>query len=189
MFFCLPFLNGFCHLLLARRAVILALCAGFLLLAAFPLRAEAQVSGEDEATFYSWFFGSEGEEREVFSEAEADRASSPNNLTDIYQWLFGIKNEEEGEFPAAPVLQPTSPADKDAEKTPPADLAPVIVPGYTVWDHIADNTDWRAYRLPSRRQEKFDLYLWFIADLPVRRMEVYWHLKQAETVKTPERGK
>jgi len=168
----------------ARRAAIPAFCAGFLLLAAFPLHAEDQDGGESEDDFYSWFFGSEGEEREAFSEAEADEASS-NSLTDVYQWLFGLKNEEEGEFPVAPVLQPTLPGDKDAEKTPPADLAPVIVPGYTAWDHITDSTDWRAYRLPSRRQEKFDLYLWFITDLPILRMEIYWRLKQAETGKNP----
>jgi len=180
--FWLPFLKGSCSPLPAHRATILALCAGFLLFAAFPLHAEDQVADEDD--FFSWFFSSEGEEREVFDHGEADKAKSFKNLSDVYQWLFGIKNEEEGELPSAPVLQPTPLTDSGTEKMPPGDQAPVIVPGYTVWDHIADNTDWRAYRLPSRRREKFDLYLWFITDLLILRMEIYWRLKQAQTGKT-----
>ncbi len=185
MSFCLPFLKELPLLQSARRAAISAFSAGLLLLTVFPLQAGDQSGGEEDDDFLSWFFASEGEDRDAFGEAEAGEGKSFEKFSDVYKWLFGKKDAEEEQVPPAPVLQPTLPTDSDPEKASPGEPINIFAPGDTVWDHIADDADWRAYRLPSQRGEKFDLYLWFITDLPIRRMETYWHLKQAEGAKAP----
>ena len=116
--------------------------------------------------FYTWLFGDEDEEEE---EEEGEIARSPSffgaagNLRsfDFVEWLFGdgeMENDGDGSREGAVAALPD---DKNIQSSPP----PVTPPDYeTLFMPL------RSPLIGDGRGEGFDLYLWFLTELPARRV-------------------
>jgi len=119
--------------------------------------------------FYTWMFGDEEAEDD---EAEGAKSPSffgaPGNLRsfDFVGWLFGDDDEDTGIAADGENLSPEDtvaalPDDESIQASPP----PVTPPDYEILF-----TPLRSPLMAEGRGERFDLYLWFLTELPARRV-------------------
>lgn len=122
--------------------------------------------------FYAWMFGDEDEEKAEDDEADGAKSPSffgaPGSLRsfDFVGWLFGDDGEDTGIAADGENLSPEDTVaalsdDKSIQSSPP----PVTPPDYEILF-----TPLRSPLMAEGRGERFDLYLWFLTELPARRV-------------------
>ena len=118
---------------------------------------------------YSWLFGDEDEEKDETEDSEAlSFFGATGNLRsfDLIGWLFDngddeTESEESGNDKSQENTVAALPDDENIQVFPP----PVTAPYYEILF-----TPLRSPLTAEGRGENFDLYLWFLTELPARRI-------------------
>jgi hypothetical protein len=118
---------------------------------------------------YSWLFGDEDEEKGETEDSEAPSFfGTTGNLRsfDLIGWLFDngddeTESEESGNDKSQENTVAALPDDENIQVFPP----PVTAPDYEILF-----TPVRSPLTAEGRGEEFDLYLWFLTELPARRI-------------------
>jgi hypothetical protein len=118
---------------------------------------------------YSWLFGDEDEEKGETEDSEAPSFfGTTGNLRsfDLIGWLFDngddeTESEESGNDKSQENTVAALPDDENIQVFPP----PVTAPDYEILF-----TPLRSPLTAEGRGEEFDLYLWFLTELPARRI-------------------
>ena len=118
---------------------------------------------------YSWLFGDEDEEKDETEDSEAlSFFGATGNLRsfDLIGWLFDNgddepESEESGNDKSQENTVAALPDDENIQVFPP----PVTAPDYEILF-----TPLRSPLTAEGRGEEFDLYLWFLTELPARRI-------------------
>ena len=118
---------------------------------------------------YSWLFGDEDEEKGETEDSEAPSFfGTTGNLRsfDLIGWLFDngddeTESEESGNDKSQENTAAALPDDENIQVFPP----PVTAPDYEILF-----TPLRSPLTAEGRGEEFDLYLWFLTELPARRI-------------------
>jgi hypothetical protein len=118
---------------------------------------------------YSWLFGDEDEEKDETEDSEAlSFFGATGNLRsfDLIGWLFDNgddepESEESGNDKSQENTVAALPDDENIQVFPP----PVTAPYYEILF-----TPLRSPLTAEGRGEEFDLYLWFLTELPARRI-------------------
>ncbi len=118
---------------------------------------------------YSWLFGDEDEEKGETEDSEAPSFfGTTGNLRsfDLIGWLFDngddeTESEESGNDKSQENTVAALPDDENIQVFPP----PVTAPDYEILF-----TPLRSPLTAEGRGENFDLYLWFLTELPARRI-------------------
>ena len=118
---------------------------------------------------YSWLFGDEDEEKGETEDSEAHSFfGTTGNLRsfDLIGWLFDngddeTESEESGNDKSQENTVAALPDDENIQVFPP----PVTAPDYEILF-----TPLRSPLTAEGRGENFDLYLWFLTELPARRI-------------------
>lgn len=141
----------------------------------FPEKGIPEAGSFRTTDFYIWLFGEEGEEREGNeSEDKGGNGKSPSffgeagslRSFDLIGWLFGngdneVKSEENSDDESRENTVAALSDDGNIQAPPP----PVPAPDY--------ETLFTPLRSPLTAEgsgEGFDLYLWFLTELPARRI-------------------